>query len=115
MEQGKGTADHLMPWGYLFLILFFPLFSPPPIGDPDDSIFVVQDGSMEIFIQKDNRDILAKVVQPGESVTSLLSILDVLTDNQGPFKTVSGRATRDSTILRLPGKTCRPLIMKVSL
>jgi len=76
------------------------LFRP---GDPDDSIFVVQDGSMEIFIQKDNRDILAKVVQPGESVTSLLSILDVLTDNQGPFKTVSGRATRDSTILRLPG------------
>ena len=72
-------------------------------GDPDDSIFVVQDGSMEIFIQKDNRDILAKVVQPGESVTSLLSILDVLTGHPEPFKTVSGRATRDSTILRLPG------------
>jgi len=76
------------------------LFRP---GDPDDSIFVVQDGSMEIFIQKDNRDILAKVVQPGESVTSLLSILDVLTGHPEPFKTVSGRATRDSTILRLPG------------
>lgn len=76
------------------------LFRP---GDPDDSIFVVQDGSMEIFIQKDGRDILAKVVQAGESVTSLLSILDVLTDHPEPFKTVSGRATRDSTILRLPG------------
>ena len=80
------------------------LFSPStPAGDPDDSIFVVQDGSMEIFIQKDGRDILAKVVQAGESVTSLLSILDVLTDHPEPFKTVSGRATRDSTILRLPG------------
>lgn len=80
------------------------LFRP---GDPDDSIFVVQDGSMEIFIRKDDRDILAKVVEPGESVTSLLSILDVLTGHPEPFKTVSGRATRDSTILRLPGTAFR--------
>lgn len=76
------------------------LFRP---GDPDDSIFVVQEGLMEIFIQNDGRDILAKVVQPGESVTSLLSVLDVLTGHPEPYKTVSGRAVTDSTILRLPG------------
>lgn len=85
------------------------LFRP---GDPDDSIFVVQDGAMEIFIQKDGRDILAKAVEPGESVTSLLSILDVLTDHPEPFKTVSGRAVTDSTILRLPGKSYQPFPLK---
>ena len=32
LEQGKGTADHLMPLGYLFFLLFFLL--PPPDGRP---------------------------------------------------------------------------------
>lgn len=43
-----------------------------------------------------------KEVVPGDSVNSLLSILDVITGHQHPQRTVSARAARDSTVLRLP-------------
>lgn len=45
-----------------------------------------------------------KVVNPGESVHSLLSILDVLTGHPAPYRTVSSVARVDSMILRLPAR-----------
>uniref|UniRef100_A0AAQ6AGI5 lysophospholipase n=1 Tax=Amphiprion ocellaris TaxID=80972 RepID=A0AAQ6AGI5_AMPOC len=76
------------------------LFKP---GDDDDSIFVVQDGRLELCIQEnDGTEPVVKDVHPGDSVHSLLSILDIITGYPAPYKTVSARAATRSTILRLP-------------
>ncbi|CAG0883445.1 unnamed protein product [Cyprideis torosa] len=73
------------------------------IGDPDDSVYVVQSGLIEVFVATDSGLALSlKLVQPGEPLFSLLSFADVLTGHTNPFKTVSARAVEDSTILRLP-------------
>ncbi|XP_065438512.1 patatin-like phospholipase domain-containing protein 6 [Chrysemys picta bellii] len=49
-------------------------------GQPGTSISVVQDGKLELFLtQQDGKETLVKEVFPGDSVHSLLSILDVIT------------------------------------
>ncbi|KAM9858189.1 LOW QUALITY PROTEIN: patatin-like phospholipase domain-containing protein 7 [Aulostomus maculatus] len=76
------------------------LFRP---GDTDDSIYVVQDGRLELCIhENDGTDAVVKEVLPGDSVHSLLSILDIITGYPAPYKTVSARAAIPSTVLRLP-------------
>uniref|UniRef100_A0A673KKB4 lysophospholipase n=1 Tax=Sinocyclocheilus rhinocerous TaxID=307959 RepID=A0A673KKB4_9TELE len=69
-------------------------------GQPDSSIYVVQDGKLELCLT--GQDGVVKEVYPGDSVHSLLSILDVITGHQRPYKTVSARAAEVSTVLRLP-------------
>uniref|UniRef100_A0A8C3WQL8 lysophospholipase n=1 Tax=Catagonus wagneri TaxID=51154 RepID=A0A8C3WQL8_9CETA len=72
-------------------------------GEPDTSIYVVQDGRLEVCIQDaDGAEVVVKEVPAGDSVHSLLSILDVITGHTAPYKTVSARAAVPSTILRLP-------------
>uniref|UniRef100_A0A9J8AT87 lysophospholipase n=1 Tax=Cyprinus carpio carpio TaxID=630221 RepID=A0A9J8AT87_CYPCA len=72
-------------------------------GQPDSSIYVVQDGKLELCLTgQDGKDGVVKEVYPGDSVHSLLSILDVITGHQRPYKTVSARAAEVSTVLRLP-------------
>ncbi|XP_011477941.1 patatin-like phospholipase domain-containing protein 7 isoform X1 [Oryzias latipes] len=76
------------------------LFRP---GDTDDSIYVVQDGRLELCIhESDGTEAVVKEVLPGDSVHSLLSILDIITGHPAPYKTVSARAAVPSTVLRLP-------------
>ncbi|NWX20513.1 PLPL6 esterase, partial [Aegotheles bennettii] len=72
-------------------------------GQPDTSIYVLQDGKLELFLtEPDGKETVMKEVFPGDSVHSLLSILDVITGHQRPYRTVCARAAEDSTILRLP-------------
>uniref|UniRef100_A0A4W4GUG2 lysophospholipase n=1 Tax=Electrophorus electricus TaxID=8005 RepID=A0A4W4GUG2_ELEEL len=74
-------------------------------GQPDSSIYVVQDGKLELCLTGqvcDGKDGVVKEVYPGDSVHSLLSILDVITGHQRPYRTVSARAAEVSTVLRLP-------------
>lgn len=49
-------------------------------GDPDENVFVVQNGRVNVFITgSEGEQISLKVVKTGDSVTSLLSFTDVLT------------------------------------
>ncbi|KAK1155795.1 patatin-like phospholipase domain-containing protein 7 [Acipenser oxyrinchus oxyrinchus] len=82
-------------------------------GEADDSIYVVQDGRLELCIQEsDGTEPVVKEVLPGDSVHSLLSILDIITGYPAPYKTVSARAAVRSTILRLPASAFKSLFEK---
>lgn len=73
------------------------------IGDNDDSVFIVQSGQINVFLNNpDGSSISLKVVKKGESVTSLLSFIDVIVGNTSQYKTVTARAVEDSCVIRLP-------------
>ncbi|XP_072285464.1 patatin-like phospholipase domain-containing protein 7 isoform X5 [Pyxicephalus adspersus] len=82
-------------------------------GQLDNSIYVVQDGMLEVCIQEsDGNEMVVKEVLAGDSVHSLLSILDVITGHPAPYKTVSARAATASTILRLPANAFQDVFAK---
>ncbi|XP_069603791.1 patatin-like phospholipase domain-containing protein 7 isoform X3 [Ranitomeya imitator] len=82
-------------------------------GQLDNSIYVVQDGMLEVCIQEsDGNEMVVKEVLAGDSVHSLLSILDVITGHPAPYKTVSARAANASTILRLPANAFQDVFAK---
>ncbi|CAG9818201.1 unnamed protein product [Phaedon cochleariae] len=72
------------------------------IGDPDENVYIVQSGKLNVSITGNEGTNTLKIVKPGESVTSLLSFTDVLTGHTKPYKTVSARAIEDSVIVKLP-------------
>lgn len=81
------------------------------IGDDDDSIYIVQSGRLEVFTTEfDGSEIVLKEVAAGDSIASLLSVLDVLTGHFAPFKTISSRAKEDSVVLRLQIKSFKNLL-----
>eukprot|EP00058_Branchiostoma_floridae_P004071 XP_002589559.1 hypothetical protein BRAFLDRAFT_81516 [Branchiostoma floridae] len=83
------------------------------VGQPDDSIFVVVQGKLTVYItEKDGTEMQMKEVLAGDSVHSLLSILDVITGYPAPYKTVSCRALEKSTILRLPANALQTVFKK---
>ena len=71
------------------------------IGDPDKFIFVVQSGKLNVTCSDAMGTSLIKMVGAGESLSSLLSFIDVLTGHPQPFKTVQAQARVDSVVLRL--------------
>lgn len=75
------------------------------IGDPDDSIYVVESGRVHVYITDEKgRKHLIKECTEGNHIFSLLSIMDVLIGDLKPYKTVSAKAVEDTSILRLPGR-----------
>ncbi|OQV26013.1 Neuropathy target esterase [Hypsibius exemplaris] len=77
------------------------LFQP---GDCDDSVYMVQKGRILVFVTdlESGRELPLKEVKSGESIASMLSILDNLSGNERPFKTVTSRALEPSIVLRMP-------------
>ncbi|KAJ7426753.1 hypothetical protein WISP_12870 [Willisornis vidua] len=64
------------------------------------------------IMRKDGTEVVVKEVLAGDSVHSLLSILDVITGHPAPYKTVSARAATPSTILRLPASAFQDVFQK---
>jgi len=71
------------------------------IGDPDRYIFVVQSGQLDVTTTDSFGTHYIKKVGHGESLTSLLSFIDVLTGHANPYKSVQAQARVDSIVLRL--------------
>ncbi|XP_031755196.1 neuropathy target esterase isoform X1 [Xenopus tropicalis] len=72
-------------------------------GQPDSSIYIVLEGKLELSLtDPDGTSWNMKSICQGDNVHSLLSILDVLTGHQRPYRTVTARAVEKSTLLRLP-------------
>ena len=83
------------------------------IGDSDDSIFIVQNGRIQVSInESDGNELILKEVTVGESIASMLSVMDVLTGHLAPFKTVSAKAIEDSQIIRLQVELFKELLEK---
>ncbi|XP_041032928.1 patatin-like phospholipase domain-containing protein 6 isoform X3 [Carcharodon carcharias] len=83
------------------------------LGQADNSIYVVQDGKLELSLMgTDGKECVVKEIFPGDSVHSLLSILDVITGHQRPYKTVSARAAEVSTVLCLPVEAFQTIFEK---
>ena len=71
-------------------------------GEPDEWIYVIQDGQIDLLVHENGQDRPISEVKTGESIASLLSVLDVLTGNAAPYKTVSARAAETSIVIKLP-------------
>ncbi|KAL5483711.1 hypothetical protein EMCRGX_G020118 [Ephydatia muelleri] len=75
------------------------LFRP---GQVDDSIYVVKSGRLSVFIvEQDGSELPLKAVGMGESVHSMLSILDSVVESPKLFKSVAARAVRDTYVLQV--------------
>ena len=82
------------------------------IGDPDRFIFVVQSGQLDVTCTDTVGRSLLKRVGAGESLTSVLSFIDVLTGHANPFKTIQAQARVDSVVLRLSMNAFQPIFDK---
>ncbi|KAL7980924.1 hypothetical protein Chor_002078 [Crotalus horridus] len=82
-------------------------------GQLDNSIYVALSVHLSSFnFSQDGTEMVVKEVLAGDSVHSLLSILDVITGHPAPYKTVSARAATQSTILRLPANAFQDVFQK---
>lgn len=58
---------------YMLLLILLVM-----LGDPDENIYILQNGKVQVFITMDGTTLPLKTVKTGESVASLLSFVDVL-------------------------------------
>ena len=72
------------------------------VGDPDENIFIVQSGLVNVYATDTEGATTLKHVNPGDSIMSLLSFLDHLAGYSKPYKTVSARAMEESKVIKLP-------------
>uniref|UniRef100_H2Z0F1 lysophospholipase n=1 Tax=Ciona savignyi TaxID=51511 RepID=H2Z0F1_CIOSA len=72
------------------------------VGEEDKWLYVVQEGQVNLYINEGNNEVKQYLITAGESLHSLLSILDVLTEQESWYKTVFARAVKKSIVIRLP-------------
>ncbi|KAI5740360.1 hypothetical protein M8J76_003050 [Diaphorina citri] len=98
LHEEFGAVRSRMPQDALCLLRGIRIF-----GELDENFFIVQSGAVNIFLATSTgANLSLRVVEPGDSVTSLLSFLEVLTDEPKEYKTIFAKATRDSVILKVP-------------
>eukprot|EP01134_Creolimax_fragrantissima_P001612 CFRG1612T1 len=87
------------------------------IGDADDSIYVVSSGEIQLMTKDADTDAytVMDVVQAGGSVSSLISILQVMAGQTSFFRSVEARAITPATVLRVPMTDARPIFEKFPL
>lgn len=96
MEICKHVETKFVPSG---AILFRP-------GQVDDSIYVVQNGKLQVFlVEQDGTELPLKEAGTGDSVHSLLSLMDSIISQSGTFNSVSARAVRDTYVLQIRAKS----------
>ncbi|CAI8055933.1 Patatin-like phospholipase domain-containing protein 7 [Geodia barretti] len=98
MELCKHVETKFVPSG---AILFRP-------GQTDDSIYVVRNGRLRVYIvERDGTELPLKDAGPGDSVHSMLSILNAIIGSTRTFKSVAAKATRDSYVLQVKATAFR--------
>lgn len=80
------------------------LFEP---GMKDDSMYVVMKGKLAVYLRDGDKEYEMKRVGEGESVFSLLSVLDVMTGSEGVLKTAAAKAIEDCSVICLKGRGFR--------
>lgn len=75
------------------------------LGESDENVYIVQTGLINVLINNpDGTTISLKHVRPGDTVTSLLSFVDVLIKQGSIYKSVTARAIQPSIVIKLPMK-----------
>ncbi|VDN04401.1 unnamed protein product [Thelazia callipaeda] len=70
-------------------------------GDKDNHIIVVLEGLIAVFIKhSEGKDLMVRKITVGDSFFSLLSMLDVLMNNETTFRNISVRALTSSRVVR---------------
>ena len=79
-------------------------------GQKDEWIYVIQSGRLSLLALHEGQEYSISEIGQGESIASLLSVLDVLTGDLAPYKTVSAVALEESIIIK-PGM-CKTKVIK---
>ena len=70
-------------------------------GDPDVYLYIVREGEISIHLKDEAGRIEVDTRKPGDSIQSLLSVLDMLVGLPDPrLKTVSAKATKERTVVQ---------------
>ncbi|KAF2359787.1 Cyclic nucleotide-binding domain [Trinorchestia longiramus] len=73
------------------------------VGQQDEHVYMVQSGCVCVCVSEaDGSMQTLKEALPGETILSLLSFCDVLTDHKQPYKTVAAYALEDSLVMKFP-------------
>ena len=73
-------------------------------GQKDEWIYVIQSGRLSLLALYEGQEYSISEIGQGESIASLLSVLDVLTGDLAVYKTVSAVALEESIIIKLPAE-----------
>uniref|UniRef100_A0A7E4V292 Neuropathy target esterase sws n=1 Tax=Panagrellus redivivus TaxID=6233 RepID=A0A7E4V292_PANRE len=70
------------------------------IGDPDNTMYVVIEGALNMFILHDGKEYLVRRLEKGQTFFSYLSLIDILMNKPSFFRTVSLRAAQKSRVAK---------------
>ncbi|KJE89701.1 neuropathy target esterase, variant 1 [Capsaspora owczarzaki ATCC 30864] len=84
------------------------------LGDTDDSLYIVANGSVQVTVRDPTtrRDHILYTAGKGDSVSSMLSILDVIAQRESVYRTISAHALQEAVVVRLPAKAFERIFQK---